>query len=75
MTGQVVLDFRPADTLTVSGAGGESHTFYSPEMLVRFLRAQRSGTSWTIQHRRNGTDISTPMLFPLSVLDQFRGMF
>lgn len=71
-----VIDFRPGDRFVVTAtSGNEAHTFYGPEMLVRFLRKQRSGTGWTIKHIRMGVDISTPLLFPMAVLDQFRGMW
>jgi hypothetical protein len=70
------IDFRPGDSFIVeSSSGQESHTFYSPELLVRFLRAQRAGSGWEIRQFRHGEDISTPMLFPMAVLDQFRGLW
>lgn len=71
-----MIEFKPGDSFVVdSDRGDESHTFYSPELLVRFLRAQRSGSGWFIKQFRSGQDISTPMLFPMAVLDQFRGMW
>lgn len=71
-----MINFKMGDRFVVeSDTGDESHTFYSIELLVRFLRAQRAGTSWAIRQFRLRYDITPPNLFPQSVLDAYKGMY
>jgi hypothetical protein len=73
--------FQAGDTLTIKNLRTpERRTFRTVEGLVLYLRRVQvrpggAGSAWEIKHKRNRVDVSADTLFPMAVLDAYRGQF